>query len=509
METNGYLSRQAKYTKRYKSPLLLTEQGQAARAEWNRPTAMIQPQIGVTNMTGQQIEQLLAQQRTFYKSGATLPVAFRIAQLKKLYAAVKEYEPQILSALQEDLGKSAYEGFMCESGMVLSEISYMLRHTRKFAKRKAVRTPLAQFPSRSFRQPIPYGNVLIMSPWNYPFLLSLDPLVDAIAAGNTAIVKPSAYAPATGRILETIISQCFAPEYVAIVTGGRAENAALLEQKFDLVFFTGSQAVGKEVLRHTAEHLTPAILELGGKSPCIIDSSANIPLAAKRIVFGKYLNCGQTCVAPDYVLCEESIKDAFLAEVAKNITQQFGQNPLDNKGYAKIINQKHFDRLCSLIDPNKVVIGGQFSAETCQIAPTVMDGVTEADAIMSQEIFGPILPILTFSSFDRLMDQLKEKEKPLALYLFSADKGHIRRVTTELSYGGGCINDVVIHLATSEMGFGGVGGSGMGAYHGKAGFDAFSHYKSIVHKKTWLDLPMRYQPYTSKLYEKLLHLFLK
>ena len=460
-------------------------------------------------MTSEQITALLEKQRKYYKSGATISVRFRIAQLKKLYATIKKYETDINVALKSDLGKSNYVGFLCESGLVLSEISYMIRHTKKFARKKRVRTPLAQFASRSFRQPVPYGNTLIMSPWNYPLLLTIDPLANAIAAGNTAIVKPSAYSPATSRVIEKIISECFADEYVAVVTGGRAENSALLEQKFDLVFFTGSQAVGKEVLRHTAEHLTPAVLELGGKSPCIVDKSANIALAAKRIVFGKYLNCGQTCVAPDYILCERSVKDEFMAEVCKQIKKQYGENPLENKDYGKIINQKHFERLCGLIEESKVVIGGTANLETCQIAPTVMDNITESDAVMGEEIFGPIMPILAFDNFDEVVDNLKGKDKPLALYLFSGDKKHIKRVTTELSYGGGCINDVVIHLATSEMGFGGVGESGMGAYHGKVGFDAFSHYKSIVDKKTWLDLPMRYQPYKSKLYEKLLHIFLK
>ena len=460
-------------------------------------------------MTSTEIQSLLDNQRKYYKSGATISVRFRIEQLKKLYATVKKYETEVNDALTSDLGKSHYEGFMCESGLVLSEISYMIRHTRKFAKRKTVYTPLAQFASHSFKQAVPYGNTLIMSPWNYPFLLTIDPLADAIAAGNTAIVKPSAYSPATSKIIEKIITECFSPEYVAVVTGGRAENAALLEQKFDFVFFTGSQAVGKEVLRHTAEHLTPAVLELGGKSPCIVDASANIKLAAKRIVFGKYLNCGQTCVAPDYILCERSVKNDFIAEVVKQIKMQYGEKPLANKDYGKIINEKHFTRLCGLIDENKVVIGGEVNADTCQIAPTVMDNVTYDDAVMGEEIFGPIMPIMIFDSFDAVVDELKDRDKPLALYLFSSDKTHIRRVTTELSYGGGCINDVVIHLATSEMGFGGVGESGMGSYHGKDGFDAFSHHKSIVDKKTWMDLPMRYQPYKSKLYETLLHIFLR
>ena len=460
-------------------------------------------------MTNQEIQSLLDKQRKFFRSGATIPVSFRIAQLKKLYATVKKYETEVNDALKADLGKSHYEGFMCESGLVLSEISYMIRHTKRFAKRKTVYTPLAQFASHSYKQPVPYGNTLIMSPWNYPFLLTIDPLADAIAAGNTAIVKPSAYSPATSKVIEKIISECFDPEFVAVVTGGRAENTALLDQKFDFVFFTGSQAVGKEVLRHTAENLIPAVLELGGKSPCIVDASANIKLAAKRIVFGKYLNCGQTCVAPDYILCERSVKDAFVSEVVKQIQLQYGENPLENKDYGKIINEKHFARLCGLIDQDKVVIGGNNNPATLQLAPTVMDNVSESDAVMGEEIFGPIMPVLTFDSFDAVLDELKGKDKPLALYLFSSNKNHIKRVTTELSYGGGCINDVVIHLATSEMGFGGVGESGMGSYHGKDGFFAFSHTKSIVDKKTWMDLPMRYQPYKSKLYEKLLHMFLK
>lgn len=460
-------------------------------------------------MTSQEIQSLLEKQRAYYRSGATIPVKFRVEQLSKLYETVKKYQNEINDALKSDLGKSHYEGFMCESGLVLTEISYMIKHTRKFAKRKTVATPLAQFHSHSYKQPVPYGNTLIMSPWNYPFLLTLDPLADAIAAGNTAIVKPSAYSPATSKIVEKIIKECFAPEYVAVVTGGRAENQALLDQKFDFIFFTGSQTVGKEVLRRAAEHLTPAVLELGGKSPCIVDASANIKLAAKRIVWGKYLNCGQTCVAPDYILCESSVKDEFVKAVIAEIKKQYGDDPLANKNYGKIINKKHFTRLCGLIDEKKVVIGGNTNPDTCQIAPSVMDNVTYDDAVMGEEIFGPIMPILAFDDFDAVVDELKQKEKPLALYLFTSNKKHIKRVTTELSYGGGCINDVVIHLATSNMGFGGVGESGMGAYHGKDGFDAFSHYKSIVDKKTWLDLPMRYQPFGSKFYEKLLHIFLK
>ncbi len=460
-------------------------------------------------MTSNEIGTLLEKQRAFYKSGSTIEVDFRIKQLKKLYQAVKKYQTEINEALKADLGKSHYEGFMCESGLVLTEISYMIRHTRKFAKRKNVLTPLSQFHSRSYKQAVPYGNILIMSPWNYPFLLTIEPLADAIAAGNTAIVKPSAYSPATSEIIKKIIKECFVPEYVAVVTGGRSENSALLEQKFDFIFFTGSQSVGKEVLRHAADRLIPVVLELGGKSPCIVDSDANIKLAAKRIVFGKYLNCGQTCVAPDYILCDKSIKDKFIQEVIIEIKKQYGDNPLKNKDYGKIINEKHFNRLLGLIDKNKVIIGGNTDEKNCRIAPTVMDNVSYDDAVMGEEIFGPIMPIIAYDDFNEIIDELKGKDKPLALYLFSNNKKNINRVTKELSYGGGCINDVVIHLATSNMGFGGVGESGMGSYHGKDGFDAFSHYKSIVDKKTWLDLPMRYQPYKSRLYDKLLHFILK
>ncbi len=449
-------------------------------------------------MTNTDIERLLQKQRSYYLGGNTLPVSFRREQLKKLYRSIQAHQEEIEDALRADLGKSAFEGFMCEVGMVLTEITYILHHLNRWCRAKRVHTPMSQFPSKSYRLPSPYGNVLIMSPWNYPFLLTVEPLCDAIAAGNTAIVKPSAYSPATSTVIEKLISECFPTEYVACVTGGRQENAALLEQKFDMIFFTGSQNVGKEVLRHAAEHLTPTVLELGGKSPCIVDKTADIPLSARRIVFGKFLNCGQTCVAPDYILCEASVKDALLEEIKKETVRQFGVHPLENENYGRIVNQKHFERILGLIDPKKAVHGGEFDKEALRIAPTVMDHVTERDAVMGEEIFGPILPVLAFDDFDAMLRSLKQKAKPLALYLFSQSKEHRERITHELSFGGGCINDVIIHLATSEMGFGGVGESGMGEYHGKAGFDAFSHTKSIVHKKTWLDLPMRYQPYTKK-----------
>lgn len=460
-------------------------------------------------MDSTQIDNILQLQRDFYDSGATIPVSFRKRQLKKLYQAVQKYRLQIEEALKKDLGKSSYESFMCEIGLVLSEISYMMRHVKKFSKRKTVYTPLAQFASHSYVQPVPYGNTLIMSPWNYPFLLSIDPLVDAIAAGNTAIVKPSAYSPATSKVIEMLVKECFSPAHVSVITGGRAENAALLEKKFDFIFFTGSQNVGREVMRHAAVNLTPVVLELGGKSPCIVEESADIRLAARRIVFGKYLNCGQTCVAPDFILCHKSIQDKLLQELKLQVEKQFGSDPLADNNYGKIINQKHFDRLCRLLQSGELYLGGETDAEALRIAPAIMTHVTFDAPVMQEEIFGPVLPVLTYENFDELMLLLKKRPKPLAQYLFSSNKAHIRRVNEELSYGGGCINDTIIHLATSEMGFGGVGESGMGAYHGKAGFDAFSHQKSIVDKKTWLDLPMRYQPYISKLYRKLLQVFLR
>ena len=455
------------------------------------------------------IHEIVESQRRFFRTGATLPVSFRREMLQRLLDAVNRYEAEIGKALAADLGKSGYESFMCETGLARGEISWMLRHVGRLARERTVSTPLAQFAARSFRRPSPYGGTLIMSPWNYPILLTLSPLADAIAAGNTAVVKPSAYAAASGALLAKMIGECFPPEYVAVVTGGREQNAALLEEKFDFVFFTGSQAVGREVLRHTAERLTPAVLELGGKSPCIVDETARLPLAARRIVFGKYLNCGQTCVAPDYILCHSSVKDRLVDALRREIRRQYGAEPLDNPSYGRIVNEKHFQRLLGLIDPDKVAAGGQSRPETLQIAPTILDRVAGDDPVMQEEIFGPILPVLTYDRFEDLYAALADRAKPLALYLFSQDRARVREAMSRFRFGGGCVNDVVIHLASSELGFGGVGESGMGAYHGRAGFEAFSHTKSIVDKKTWMDLPMRYQPYQEGRYGKLVRLFLR
>lgn len=454
-------------------------------------------------MRKEEIAAIVEKQRSYYASGATLSVEHRIEALKKLRQALLDNEKAIADALKQDLGKAAEESYMCETGLVISEISYLLRHIRSFSREKTVATPLAQFASRSYKKPMPYGVALIMSPWNYPLLLTLDPLADALAAGNTAIIKPSAYSPATGELLQQLLGDIFPPEYVAVVNGGREENNYLLDEKFDCIFFTGSKSVGQLVMEKAAKHLTPVTLELGGKSPCIVHSDADLKLAARRIVFGKYLNCGQTCVAPDYILCHRSVKEKFLEHIKAEIKRQY-----DNAECGKIINRKHFDRICALIDPAKVVVGGNTNPETLQIEPTVLDNVTWDDAVMQEEIFGPVMPILTYESIDQVIERVNGQDKPLALYIFAKDKKVIRKVTGRCAYGGGCVNDVVIHLATSSMGFGGVGESGMGSYHGRTGFDAFTHYKSIVDKKTWLDLPMRYQPY-SKLYDKMIHLFLK
>lgn len=459
-------------------------------------------------MTETEIRQIVENQRTYFYTGATLPLSHRIEALKKIQSYILTHEAEIGKAIRKDLGKSDFESYMCETGLVLSEITYMLKHIRSFAKEKNVLTPLAQFHSRSFKKPSPYGVALIMSPWNYPFLLTIDPLIDALAAGNTVVLKPSAYSPYTSAVIQSMIEECFDTRYVAVITGGRAENTCLLNEHFDYIFFTGSQTVGKEVMRHAAAHLTPVTLELGGKSPCIVEESANIKLAARRIVFGKYLNCGQTCVAPDYIYCGRKIKDQLLAEIKRQIKRQFRSEPLTNKNYGKIINEKHFDRITKLIDSSKVVFGGKCDRTTLKIEPTVMDHVTFDDAVMQEEIFGPILPILTYDSLDQAIHKINSMPHPLALYVFTSDKTAARKVTARCGFGGGCINDTIIHLATSEMGFGGFGESGMGSYHGKDGFRTFSHYKSIVDKKTWLDLPMRYQPYR-KINEKLIHLFLK
>lgn len=449
-------------------------------------------------MRDYEIKEILKLQKEFFEAGKTDSIRFRKKMLKRLKVALEVYNKKIGEALLEDLGKSSFEAYMSEIGLILKEINWMLQHIDKLAVEKKVKTPIAHFPAKSFVAPKPYGQVLIISPWNYPLLLTLGPLVDAIAAGNTVIIKPSEYTPATNIVLKEILKDCYPEAYVTMVTGGREESKILLAQKFDKIFFTGSKEVGMEVMRSAAKNLTPVTLELGGKSPCIVDKSAKIKLAAKRIVFGKFLNCGQTCVAPDYILCDEKIEKKLVDAIIKEITEQYGRQPLKNPNYGKIVNEKHFSRLNRLINSDKVIWGGKVDPYNLKIEPTIMTEVDWDDTIMKQEIFGPILPIVTYKKLDNAIEIISSKEKPLALYIFTGKRKNKKKILKKCQFGGGCINDTMIHLATSNMPFGGVGASGMGSYHGKAGFDEFTHYRSIVDRKTWLDINLRYQPYTRK-----------
>ena len=455
-----------------------------------------------------EIARIVEKQRGFFRTGKTIPLSYRKIALKKLARAIKDHEEDIYAALKADLNKSETEAYMCEIGMTLAELSYMLKHMNGWAQKQYRLSPLAQFSATSFTIREPYGVVLVMSPWNYPFLLTMSPLIGAIAAGNCCVVKPSAYAPATSRVIGMILRECFDEEYVAVVEGGRAENQALLDQRFDYIFFTGSVSVGKEVMAKAARHLTPVTLELGGKSPCVVDKTAKVDLAAKRIVFGKLLNCGQTCIAPDYILVDREVKDELIGCMKKWIVKMYGEKATENKAYVKMINRKHFDRVRGLIDPQKVVFGGGWNEDTMQIEPTIMDNVTPEDAIMQEEIFGPVFPVIPVENMQEAERFICGREKPLALYLFTQDRKLADRFLKHVPFGGGCINDTIIHLATSRMGFGGVGNSGMGSYHGKKSFETFSHEKSIVKKHTWMDLPVRYAPYT-EWQDKLLRVFLR
>ena len=453
--------------------------------------------------------QIYQKQKEYFKSGVTLDVSWRRKQLQALYDVIVRKEKDITDALYNDLGKSAEESYMSEIGMVLSEITHMKKHLKRYSSRKYVSSPLAQFPSISYEQAVPYGNVLIMSPWNYPFLLTMDPLVCAIAAGNTAVLKPGPDSPHTNQVMKEIIRELFCEEYVCLVEGGIETADQLLNDPFDLIFFTGSTMTGRKVYEAAAGNLIPVVLELGGKSPCIVDETADIGLSAKRIVFGKYLNCGQTCVAPDYVLVHESVHDQLITEMKNQIVAQYGNDPLSSSCYGKIISKRHFTRLQGLIDQKKTIYGGRMDESSLRMEPVIMDRVSWSDPVMQEEIFGPILPVLTYRDYNEMVSLLQEKPNPLALYLFTKNKELIRIVDQKLRYGGGCINDTIIHLASDSLGFGGTGESGIGKYHGKYGFEAFSHTKSIVDKKCWLDLPMRYAPYTNRLYNRLIRLFLR
>lgn len=493
------------------------------------------------------VQELIGIQRDFFRSGKTLDTGYRKMALKRLRANIIRMERDIEAALKEDLGKGAAESYMCETGMVLSELSCTLKNIGKWSRTRKVHTPLAQFPARSRIIPEPYGNVLIMSPWNYPFLLCISPLVSAIAAGNTALVKPSAYAPAASHVISRLIQETFDPGHAAVIEGGRDVNSWLLEQKFDYIFFTGSKTVGRIVMAKAAAHLTPVTLELGGKSPVIVDRSADIRVSARRTVFGKFLNCGQTCVAPDYVLVHEDVAEPFMEMCKEETLLMYGFDALANEDYGHIINRKHFDRLKALLDGCRlagngrnghegIFFGGRSDAEQLRIEPTIIrlspkvisdssavfyagtdrsdrqavsdgkglsadsqefyPGMEGQRAIMADEIFGPLLPVIPYNDIETAVDYIETHPRPLATYIFTQDRRLKERLLQRLHFGGGCINDTIIHLATEEMPFGGTGESGIGHYHGRYGFETFSHLKSIVDKPTWLDLPMRYQPYT-------------
>lgn len=444
-----------------------------------------------------ELSYLQQQQREFFLSGKTRELSFRQEALKKLSECVSRRKTEILDALHTDLNKSATEGEMTEISVLQEEIRYVSKHMRKWSKPLNVKTPLVLFPARSYRIAEPYGVVLIMSPWNYPLLLSLEPLVGAIAAGNCAIIKPSAYSPATSSIIARIIAECFPPEYCTVVEGGREENSDLLALPFDYIFFTGSTTVGKKVMEAASANLIPVSLELGGKSPVIIHKSADVDLAAKRIVFGKFINAGQTCVAPDYILVPESLRDQFQERLCHWINTFY---PADEQGfienYPRMVNEKHFDRVLGLLNNEKILFGGESIRQTLTINPTVLTDVFPDSGVMQEEIFGPVLPILTYITLNEAIEFVRSRPKPLALYVFTKDKKAREKVLRELSYGGGCVNDTLVHVASSYLPFGGVGYSGMGSYHGKASFDTFTHYKSILDKGAHLDPSLRYRPYT-------------
>ncbi len=435
---------------------------------------------------------LVARQRALFREGTTLPIAFRKAALKKLLVAIEEGEETILGALKADLNKHPTEAYISEVALVKGEIKHALKHLKRWTKPKRVKTPLIHWPSRSYLYSDPYGVTLIMAPWNYPFQLSLTPLVGAIAAGNTAIIKPSAYAKATSAVINELIRKTFDPDYIAVVEGDRAATATLLSERFDYIFFTGSTHVGKIVLEAAAKHITPVTLELGGKSPAIVTASANIRLAAKRILFSKLLNAGQTCIATDYVLVAKSVEQALLKALVAEQEKAFPGG--DYSDYPKIINEKHTKRLEALGGPLERGI-------------TLLRGATFDDKIMEEEIFGPLLPIIVYEEMEEVIKTLLAKEKPLALYLFSRDKREINMVLQRLFFGGGCVNDALIHMVNAHLPFGGVGNSGMGAYHGKYSFETFSHRKAITKSSTRVDLPFRYRPY-SALVKRLANLYI-
>ncbi|NGT77810.1 aldehyde dehydrogenase [Clostridium perfringens] len=447
------------------------------------------------------LREKINKQRKYFSTGETKDINFRIEKLKKLRDVLKSEEEKIFEALKKDLMKSSFESYVTEVAMVYDEINMHIKNIKKWSKKRRVKTPLVQFPAKSFIKLEPYGVVLIIGPFNYPFMLTMDPLIGAIAAGNTAVIKPSESAPETSKILKEILEKVFDEKYVLHVNPERGKEVVeeLLKEKFDYIFFTGSATVGKIVMKAASQYLTPITLELGGKSPCIIDKDCKLELAARRIVWGKLLNSGQTCVAPDYLYVHKDIEEEFIKKLEEEIKNQFGNNPLESEDYSKMVNEREFNRVLSYIDKEKLVFGGNYNRKTFQIEPTILKNVTWNDPVMEREIFGPIFPILSFENLDEVIRLVNSKDKPLALYYFSEDKNKIEKVINSTSSGGVTINDTLVHVSSSYLPFGGVGNSGMGEYHGKYSFDLFSNKKGVMNRKTFLDLKIRYAPFLNNL----------
>ena len=450
-------------------------------------------------------EELIKEQRAFFNNRTTGDISFRKQSLTALQKAIRKYEKELSEALRKDLGKAPFESYMTEIGFILSEIRHTLKHLDKWAAAKRCKTPLFLFGSTSHTRPEPYGIVLILSPWNYPVQLLLAPLVGAIAAGNCAILKPSPRTVHTNHILGKLISETFPPQYIAFLETDNRQTDNLLKQHFDYIFYTGGVAFGKRIMMAAAKNLTPVTLELGGKSPCIVDNDAHIQIAARRIVWGKYLNCGQTCVAPDYIFVHREVKDKLITALQAEIERQYGKSPQESPDYPRIISQDHFYNLLLLLKQGHIVAGGKYDDKDLYIAPTVISGILPENRIMSEEIFGPILPLLDFDDIDNVIDYVNNQEKPLALYYFGQNKKKARYVLQNTSSGGACINDVVTHVANTHLPFGGVGSSGTGAYHGKYSFDTFSHTRSIVQSTTRFNIGMKFAPTTNKQSNNILH----
>ncbi|WP_421773132.1 aldehyde dehydrogenase [Gracilimonas sp.] len=444
-------------------------------------------------------KELLERQRTYFKSGATKSVEFRIHQLQTLKKLLTQHEEEFVQAIYNDFKKPEMETYATELGILHNEISYVLKNLKKWAKPQKVSGILANFPSKNYAIAEPYGSVLVIAPWNYPVQLALLPLVGAIAAGNTAVIKPSELTPHTSAAIKDILGKWFKEEFVAVMEGGVETNQDLLAQNFDYIFFTGSTRVGQIVMEAAAKNLTPVTLELGGKSPCIVDETADLRTAARRIAWGKFVNAGQTCVAPDYLLIQSKVKNKFLEHFKETVRDFYGVNPKLSPDYPRIVNEAHFDRLEGYLGDGEIFYGGKTDRAELYIEPTVLVDVKEGSGVMEEEIFGPILPVLTYEKLADAIDIINSKSKPLSLYLFSKDSDTESVITEKCSFGGGAINDVLAHLGNHHLPFGGVGKSGMGAYHGKYSFDTFSHTKSIMKKPFWLDIPFRYAPYKGKL----------